>query len=299
MSNNFYVGPISEYKSQKRPCLTGDLKFGDDDSSDDNLPYPKPLSRAAFLTPDFDPTTFLSTLHNRHQTLEDLRAELRTRSQDLNKELLDLVNENYQDFLSLGSSLKGGDEKVEEVRLGLLGFQREVGVLRDKVEERRKEVEELVEERKRIRERVQLGRRLLEIERKIGDLEGRLMLASTSPRGTQVSQEGIALSESDEESDEEPESDGIGIMRLRRHMEQYMYIKGLVERTGSEHPFLVKQGERVLRLKQTVLLDLNSALKQAVAGGEDMRGDLLNLLGIYRQMGEASEAMQVLKESKR
>lgn len=275
--------------------------FGDDDSasSDDNLPYPKPLSRVSFLTPEFDPTTFLSTLRNRHQTLEDLRAELRTRSQDLNKELLDLVNENYQEFLSLGSSLKGGDEKVEEVRLGLLGFRREVEGLRGKVDGRRKEVEELVEERKRIRESVQVGRRLLEIESKIGDLEGRLMLASTGPRKAGVIEEEVVSSDNEEESDEEPESNGIGIPRLRRHMEQYMYIKGSMENVGPEHPFLVKQEERVLRLKQTVLLDLNSALKQAVSGGEEMRGDLLKLLGIYKQMGEASEAIAVLKKSKR
>ncbi|CAD6577631.1 MAG: hypothetical protein ASARMPREDX12_008437 [Alectoria sarmentosa] len=276
--------------------------FGDDDSSassDDNLPYPKPLTRASFLTPNFEPMTFLSTLRNRHQTLEDLRAELRTRSQDLNKELLDLVNENYQDFLSLGSSLKGGDEKVEEVRLGLLGFRREVEGLRGKVDRRRKEVEELVEERKRIRDSVQVGRRVLEIERRIGELEGRLMLAPTGTRKVEANEEEIDVSDSEEESDEETESNAIGIPRLRRHMEQYMYIKGEMKRTGSEHPFLVKQEERVLRLKQTVLLDLNSALKQAVAGGEDMKAVLLKLLEIYKQMGEESEAIQVLKESKR
>ncbi|CAD6572518.1 MAG: hypothetical protein ASARMPRED_005426 [Alectoria sarmentosa] len=243
--------------------------------------------------------TFLSTLRNRHQTLEDLRAELRTRSQDLNKELLDLVNENYQDFLSLGSSLKGGDEKVEEVRLGLLGFRREVEGLRGKVDRRRKEVEELVEERKRIRDSVQVGRRVLEIERRIGELEGRLMLAPTGTRKVEANEEEIDVSDSEEESDEETESNAIGIPRLRRHMEQYMYIKGEMKRTGSEHPFLVKQEERVLRLKQTVLLDLNSALKQAVAGGEDMKAVLLKLLEIYKQMGEESEAIQVLKESKR
>ena len=280
-------------------CLTNDFKFSDDDSSEDNLPYPKPLTRASFLTPDFDPATYLSTLHNRHQTLEDLRAELRTRSQDINKELLDLVNENYQDFLSLGSSLKGGDEKVEEVRLGLLGFRREVESLRGKVDGRRKEVEELVEDRRRIREDIQVGRRLLEIERKIGDLEGRLLLVSTGPAEAEVNEEGRTLSESEEDSDEVPGDSGIVIPRLRRHMEQYMYIKGLVAKTGAEHPFLVSQEERVLRLKQTVLLDLNSALKQAVAGGENMEGDLLKLLGIYKQMGEATEAMQILKESKR
>ena len=195
--------------------------------------------------------------------------------------------------------MKGGDEKVEEVRLGLLGFRREVEGLRAKVDERRREVEGLVEERKRIRESVQVGRRLLEIESRIGDLEGRLMVASTGPRKAESNEEDIVLSESEEESDEEPESNGIGIPRLRRHMEQYMNIKGSMKRSGPEHPFLVKQEERVLRLKQTILLDLNSALKQAVAGGEDMRADLPKLLGIYNEMGEASEAIQVLKESKR
>ena len=195
--------------------------------------------------------------------------------------------------------MKGGDEKVEEVRLGLLGFRREVEGLQDKVDGRRKEVEELVEARKSISESVQVGRRLLETERKIRELEGRLLIASTGPGKAEVNEEDMVLSESEEESDEEPESNGIGIPRLRRHMEQYMYIKGLIERTGPDYPFLVKQEERVLRLKQTVVLDLNSALKQAVAGNEDMRGDLLKLLGIYKQMGEASEAMQILKESKR
>jgi len=87
--------------------------FGDSDGSgaelsdndhDSSLPFPKPLSRSPFLAPDFDPATFLSSLSNRHQSLADLRIELRDLSEALNKELLDLVNENYQDFLSLGSA---------------------------------------------------------------------------------------------------------------------------------------------------------------------------------------------------
>ena len=223
---------------------------------------------------------------------------MRTRSQDLNKELLDLVNENYQDFLSLGSSLKGGDEKVEEVRLGLLGFKREVEGLRGKVDGRRGEVEGLVGERKRIREQIQVGRQLLEVEKRIGELEERLMLASNGERKGEGNEEVDGLSESEGESEEDEEDTGIAVPRLRRHMEQYMCIRQLFEKIGDDHPFLVKQEERVLRLKQTLLLDLNSALKQAITGGEGMRGDLLKLLGIYKQMGQAHEAMNVLKESK-
>ena len=197
----------------------------------------------------------------------------------------------------MGSSLKGGDEKVEEVRLGLLGFKREVEGLRGKVDGRRGEVEGLVGERKRIREQIQVGRQLLEVETRIGELESRLMLASNGERKGEWNEEEDDLSESEGESEDDGNT-GIPVPRLRRHMEQYMCIRHLFEKIGDDHPFLVKQEERVLRLKQTLLLDLNSALKQAIAGGEDMKGDLLKLLGIYKQMGQAHEAMNVLKESK-
>ncbi len=83
----------------------------------DNLPYPEALPRSDFLAPEFDAATYLSTLSGRHQTLEDLRSDLRERSQALSKELLDLVNTNYEQFLSLGSDLRGGEEKVEDVRV--------------------------------------------------------------------------------------------------------------------------------------------------------------------------------------
>ncbi len=209
-----------------------------------------------------------------------------------------MVNENYQDFLSLGSSLSGGDEKVEDVRFGLLSFRKEVEGLKAKVEERKNEVGTLVGERKRIREEVQLGRQLLEVDQKIEDLEQRLMLVSTGLRKEGVDGTQDESIESHGESEDEEEVDSIAIPRLRRHMEHYMYIRSVIEKIGDEHPFLLKQEERVLRLKQTILLDLNSALKQAVVGGEQRSNDLLQLLGMYRQMGQAHEAVAILKETK-
>lgn len=268
-------------------------QFGDSDSSNsdtDTLPYPKPLSRAAFLTPTFSPTEFLSSLRNRHQTLEDLRSELRTRSQELNEELLNLVNENYQDFLALGSSLHGGEEKVEEIRLGLLGFKRDVEGLRDKVEGRRKEVAELVEERKRIRSEIQIGRLLLEVDERVQELERRLMV---EPDGAVREDEDADFSDSDEGSEE---GDGISTSRLKRHAEQYIYIQRLVKRIGPEHPFLVKEEERILRLRQTILLDLGNGLKQIAPTSDEDKGRIINILGVYREMGEFKEALKVLKE---
>lgn len=86
------------------------------------------------------------------------------------------MNNNYQDFLSLGSSLQGGGEKVEEVRMGLLGFKREIKSLKDNIDERKKEIEMLVNERKAIRQDIQLGRTLLDVDQRLRELEERLMI---------------------------------------------------------------------------------------------------------------------------
>ena len=274
-------------------------KFGGSDSSesgDDSLPYPKPLTRAAFLTPDFDATTFLSSLRNRHQTLEDLRAELRSRSQELNKELLDLVNDNYQDFLSLGSSLHRGEEKVEEVRLGLMGFRRDVEGLRAKVENKKTEVEVLIARKKAIGRDIQLGRTLLEFDQRLSQLEQKLMLTSSKP--TIPGQEDISngSSDSDDDSDEEQ---GISSSRLQRHAQQYTYIARLINRIGNNHLFVLKQQDRVLKAKNTILLDLSMGLKQAHGTLRINEDRVLKFLDIYKDMNEIPEAVRVLKECKR
>ncbi|KAL8929569.1 MAG: hypothetical protein Q9208_001238 [Pyrenodesmia sp. 3 TL-2023] len=270
--------------------------FDDDDESDsgeDSLPYPKPLSREAFLTPDFDPATYLSSLRNRHQTLEDLRAELRTRSRDINKELLDLVNENYQDFLSLGSSLRGGDEKIEEVRLGLLGFKREIQGLKSKVDERKREVEDLVAQKEAIRRKLQLGRALLDVDYRLGELERSLVI----PAG-EASQNGKApridrdTSESDEESDDSQE-DNSTTSRLDRHVRHYLLTRRGMERIRSGHPWVAQQEARMKRVKNTILLDLGNALKQSSTGNDEQT---TRLLAAYRDLGESQQALKVLRE---
>ncbi|KAL8912080.1 MAG: hypothetical protein Q9171_002868 [Xanthocarpia ochracea] len=272
--------------------------FGESDSEDsdeDNLPYPKPLARSAFLTPEFDPHTYLSTLRNRHQTLEDLRTDLRSRSQEISKELLDLVNENYEDFLSLGNSLRGGDEKLEEVRLGLLGFKRDVEGLKNIVDERRKEVEALVKQRKEMRRQMQVGLALLNIGQSLRELEQSLMMTSNESH-TDGPDKNIdrGLSDSGEESDEGQQG-GMSISRLGRHARRYLLVQRMMKRVGSDHPFVIKQGARMAKMKNMILLDLGNALKQT--GSQDTTY-LMNLLAIYRDLGESPEASKVLRQRK-
>ncbi len=183
--------------------------------------------------------------------------------------------------------------------MGLLGVKRDFEGLKGEIEGRKLEVEGLLEERKRIREDVQVGRTLLEVDQRLEELEGRLMVVSD--RQIQTGDPPDTMdpepSDSDEDSDDR-ESGGMSIARLRRHTQQYSYIKRLMARIGSGHPFLAKQEERVLRLKQTVLLDLSSALKQVNKTSEKDKDHLMKILAIYRDMGEPVEAMKVIRETR-
>lgn len=235
---------------------------------------------------------YLGSLRNRHQTLEDLRAELRSRSQLLSKELVDLVNSNYQDFLSLGGSLRGGEEKVEEVKLGLLGFKKDIGDVRVKVAERATEVAALLEERKITRRNVMLGRQLLEYDQRLEELEERLAIESSG-----IQAEDSDASDIGESSDEEDESEGplTSLSKLRRHLQRYSIIRKLGSIIGVHHPFIEAQDARIMQIRNTLLIDLSTALKQAKKARFASSKRTVDILAMYRDMNEPLEAVKVLK----
>lgn len=263
--------------------------FGSDD--EDTLPYPAELARNDFLAPEFDAQTYLSSLRNRHQTLEDLRSDLRQRSQLLNRELLDLVNGNYEEFLSLGSDLEGGEEKVEGVRVGLLGFQREVEAIRKAVQERAKETTELLQEKKGLRKDIAIGRALLEVNERLEELEERLDIKTKTGEEDE--------DEDEDEDDDESSSDTEGspyasaVRRLRKQSEQYLLIVRQCERIGSSHPFLIMLQPRMDEVRKTLLLDLSASLRQAKSS--DDKKAVLGLSQIFSVLDAQSDALKVLK----
>ncbi|KAH6692089.1 oligomeric golgi complex component, COG2-domain-containing protein [Leptodontidium sp. MPI-SDFR-AT-0119] len=269
---------------------------------EDNLPYPEALPRSDFLAPTFSAPAYLSTLSERHQTLEDLRSDLRERSQALSKELLDLVNTNYEQFLSLGSDLKGGEEKVEDVRVGLLGFKRGIEDVRGKVRERRGEVEGLLGEKKGVSKQIALGRKLLEVDERLEELEDRLMVASLGKTVDGSEEDSWSDSEDEDEDDEElavaAGAGGTSTKKLQRLVVDCRRVEALTENIGKEHPFIVAQQSRIIRVRNTILLDLSTALKQTAVIGESGKTRLIKILSIYREFGADAEAVKVLRDLK-
>ncbi|KAK6442179.1 hypothetical protein LTR95_001588 [Oleoguttula sp. CCFEE 5521] len=277
------------------PAYTDSPAYGSDDDDDqDTLPYPTELPRRDFLASDFDPQNYLSSLRNRHQTLEDLRSDLRQRSQLLNRELMDLVNSNYEEFLSLGGDLRDGGEKVEGVRVGLLAFQREVEGIRRAVRERASETKTALDARKGVRQEVVLGRKLLDLADRVEELEGRLGTADGD--GVDNESDDFDLDDGADDSIHIGSSNETflrSIRRLTRQCVSYMLITGHAEAIGNSHPFVATLEPRIDGLRKTIVLDLSSALRNAISGGDST--SILSLTQLFADLGGERDAVRVLR----
>lgn len=277
----------------------------DDEGSDNDepLPFPEALSRRDFLAPDFDPAAYLSALHTgptaRHQTLEDLRSELRDRSAAISAELLELVNSNYTSFLSLGDELKGGEDRVEDVRVALLGFKRAVEDVQGRVRERRVEVGELNKELGGVKSAIEVGRQMLELDDRVTGLETRLAVRSLGQDGDEDGDNGWDDDFDDDDGKEEGNDGGFvgsSPSKLAVLAREYVRVDRLANSLGRELPFVRKMDERMIRCRNTIILDLNTALKEAKKSGSIAQGRVLKFLAIYRTLDAHAEAVRVLRE---
>lgn len=178
------------------------------------------------------------------------------------------------------------------MRVGLLGFAKEVRALEALVAEREEEVGVLVQRRREVRRGIEVGRRLVEFEERLRECEEGVAV--------EVSGDG-ALSDSSESEDEEgDEGDvqiGTSVVRLKRNVVQYRLVKEAIKGL-EEHPFVVAQTLRLGKVRSTLLLDLSTAFQQAKRAGTAGAGRVMQIMKLYADMDESGEAVKVLKTLK-
>ena len=272
---------------------------GDADNDDIPLPFPAALPRSDFLAPDFQPAAYLSALPHRHQTLEDLRSDLRDRSADISSELLELVNANYTAFLSLGDELRGGDDKVEDVRVALLGFRRAVDDVKGRVAERKAEADRHNAELRSVRSTIEMGRQMVELSERLTALEERLSLDSLPEDAGADRHWDTDESENHEEEDggKTQGLQGSSPAKLMVLARQCAQITAMAEPLDQDHPFMIKLEERMSRARNTLLLDLAYAVREAKGAGSRGHDRLLKYLAIYRIIDAQDEAVKCLRNS--
>jgi conserved oligomeric Golgi complex subunit 2 len=155
----------------------------------------------------------------------------------------------------------------------MMGFQRDVEGVRRWVEERSREVARLMEELREVRRKRNLGKGLLEVDRRMGELEERLGLKKTptikedtmmpQPTGEDEWADWDGVDQNFDSEDSDDETEGGVSPRLQRRMEEYLIIRVLSSKLGIEHPFLINQRDRMIKIRASLLLDLESAMKNA------------------------------------
>lgn len=190
---------------------------------------------------------------------------------------------------------------MEEVRVGLLGFEKEVAALRDVVGAREEEVAGFLEERRSVRGHIEAGRRLVGFEERLRELEGELVIETAGREAIIVGEEVEDSDEDEDDEDDEEEENagayGVSIAKLRRTVMQYRIILE-IQKNMEEHPFVVAQAARVAKVRSTLLMDLSTALQQAKSAGAHGSGRVMKVMKIYADMEESAEAVKLLKSFK-
>jgi len=94
--------------------------------------------------------------------------------------------------------------------------------------------------------------------------------------------------------------DGEGLTstrRLRKLVSCWVYLDEiLLPKIPKDHPFLKAQEKRMRKVKDTLLIDLRSALKEVWLQGDE--GKCLEVMGLFADLGTESDAVKALKESR-
>ncbi|KAJ7070166.1 COG complex component [Mycena amicta] len=142
------------------------------------LPIYIPLDHSnPYLTSEvFDVEAFL--LSRSHTSLRDLRSELRDYLSTLKEELVKLINDDYEAFISLSTDLRGEGARLERIKLPLDGLKAEILESKRELHVIQDTIQDKLAKRAVLREEQALLHLLLKISESVTRLESLLVIAS-------------------------------------------------------------------------------------------------------------------------
>ncbi|KAB5596054.1 Conserved oligomeric Golgi complex subunit 2 [Ceratobasidium theobromae] len=148
----------------------------------DGLPYVAPLDATHPLLSApgdaFDVDEFL--LSRSHTSLPDLRTELNGYLTTLRTELVHLINENYADFISLSTDLRGEGETIELMRTPLSAIATEIEASRAELCEIQGSIQTKLDARASLREEQGILRLLLKLADAVSRVEVLLAISAAN-----------------------------------------------------------------------------------------------------------------------
>ncbi|EJF57655.1 COG complex component [Dichomitus squalens LYAD-421 SS1] len=276
-----------------------------------DLPVYAPLSHDnKYLSAEtFDVEQFL--LSRAYTSLPDLRTELRDYHAALKEELVKLINDDYEAFISLSTDLRGEGARLESMKRPLADLKAGVLEARKTLQVVQDDIKDKLDKRAVIREQQAFLQLLLKISESITRLESLLLI--TSPDDAEKGDSGVGQVQPlpRTETEAEDRTRGNRAKHIARVAAEYTQLLYHVERASTQPcAFIDEHQWRVERIKSTLSSDLDHLLATALnslVGGHGkpskptdiekskLYADVTECLRTYDMLGLWRDAEDVLR----
>ncbi|KAJ2296614.1 hypothetical protein H4S02_012930, partial [Coemansia sp. RSA 2611] len=111
----------------------------------------------------FDVDAYAAAAYAQGKSLEDLQTELSGQLQRVRRSLYSLINERYEDFLGLSTSLTGIDTTIEDIRQPLAGIKQGIEHVHEELQSKLEYMDSRLAYRTQLREKKLLLRVFIDL----------------------------------------------------------------------------------------------------------------------------------------
>ncbi|KIK67348.1 hypothetical protein GYMLUDRAFT_37448 [Collybiopsis luxurians FD-317 M1] len=242
-----------------------------------DLPVYTPLSHAnPFLSAEvFDVEEFL--LSRSYTSLQDLRTELRDYMVKLKEELVKLINDDYEAFISLSTDLKGEGDRLSNLMAPLNSLKSEISISKAELRAIQDEIMQKMERRAIIREEKTLLHLLLKISESVTRLESLLSISNPSQDEDPVDYERFQTTTIITTDSNDERSQANKAKHLNRVAAEYTQLLYHASKARSENCAFVDEIQwRIERIQSSISSDLDALFASTLSAvtGEAKLSDL-------------------------
>ncbi|KAG7440047.1 conserved oligomeric Golgi complex component [Guyanagaster necrorhizus] len=277
----------------------------DDDESNHDLPVFEPLSHSnPYLTANaFDIEQFL--LSRSHTSLQDLRSELRDYLATLKEELVKLINDDYEAFISLSTDLRGEGVRLNKLKAPLGGLRIQIQHSKAQLQVIQEAIKQKLEKRAILREEKALLHLLLKISESVTRLEGLLLISSPSNDVSEPANDSAISLHSEDLNDDKTR--GNQAKHLHRIAAEYTQLLYHASKARADKCIFIDEVQwQIDRIQSTLssdldhhfsatLIALTDGTKLSEADKAKLLADLTECLRTYDMLGLWGDAEDVIR----
>jgi succinate dehydrogenase flavin-adding protein (antitoxin of CptAB toxin-antitoxin module) len=237
---------------------------------------PFSFERHDFLTPQFSAISFLSS--RRHLPIQQLKHDFASILKELRNELVDLINNDYANFIELSSNLLGVEEILKALFSPLLAMRHDVTALKDSLQAVVNKISDRLDQRTRIKKAKQTLQTLISIHECVQKLTS-LLAAFDQVDGSQLN----------------------SVKQIERIASEYSQLTYLVSKEN-KHIFVQHLSKKIEEIKDQITSVLSNLIQisfnyvsQSINQEEET--SLVHLMRIFVSLEKIPEAKNIFQQT--